>query len=95
MINHLVMFRLKDKESIAKTKEVLESLDGEVPQLRSITVGVNVVDSPRAYDIALVTTFNTHEDLKAYQVHPAHLDVLEYMKKVVDTSVSVDYEGSA
>lgn len=93
MINHLVMFRLKDKATVAKTKEVLESLDGAVPQLRSITVGLNIVDSPRAYDLALVTAFDSLDDMQAYQNHPAHLKILDYVKTVIEASASVDYEG--
>ena len=41
MIRHIVMFRLADKsgENIAKTAEILRSMEGRVPMLRGIEVG--------------------------------------------------------
>ena len=92
MITHLVMFRFNDKGDIGKVRELLEGLEGIVPQLRSIEVGVNIVDSPRAYDMVLQTTFDSLEDLQAYQVHPTHVEAATYIRSVIDASASVDYE---
>jgi hypothetical protein len=32
------------------------------------------------------------EDLQAYQVHPAHKEVIAHINEVKDVSVAVDYE---
>ena len=44
------------------------------------------------YDVILNCTFNSVEDLNAYQVHPAHQAAAVYIKKVVEARVCVDYE---
>jgi antibiotic biosynthesis monooxygenase (ABM) superfamily enzyme len=94
MIKHLVFFKLKDRspENIAKAAETLRSMEGKIDILRHIEVGVDFVKSGRSFDIALVTHFDSREDLDAYATHPEHLPILDYMKTVIEQSVAVDYE---
>ncbi|MNJ45592.1 Stress responsive A/B Barrel Domain protein [compost metagenome] len=94
MIKHIVLFKLKDSspESIERTASVLRNMEGRIEQLRSIEVGIDVVKSPRSYDIALVTTFDSLEDLQGYQVHPVHQKVIEHMTEARESQVAVDFE---
>lgn len=95
MITHIVLFKLKDRsaESIARTAEVLRSMEGKIDVLRHIEVGIDVLHSDRSYDIALTTKFDSMDALKAYQVHPVHQPVIEHMASVRESSISVDYES--
>lgn len=96
MITHIVFFRLKDQSAanLAAAKEKLLSMNGKIPQLRHLEVGVDVIRSERSYDLALVTRFDSLEDLQAYQVHPYHEgEILPYMKSVTAASAAVDYAG--
>jgi hypothetical protein len=74
MITHIVLFKLHDPSpaNVAATREKLESMRGKIPQLRHLEVGVDVIRSERSADLALVTRFDSLEDLQAYQVHPYH-----------------------
>jgi hypothetical protein len=94
MLTHVVLFKLKDRspENIAATRDRIAAIDGHIPQLRSIQVGVNVVTSDRAYDIALVETFDSVEDMKAYQVNPVHVELLKDVLPRFEASAAVDYE---
>jgi len=94
MINHIVFFKLKDRsaESAQRTKEVLMSMQGKIPQLLALEVGIDVLRSERSYDVALISKFASLSDLDAYQIHPVHQEVIQYIRKVGDGSVSVDYE---
>lgn len=94
MIKHIVFFKLKDRspESIAATVAVLRNMEGKIPQLISIEVGADVVRSERSFDIALVTEVASLEDLQAYQVHPAHKEVIAHINEVKEVSYAVDYE---
>ncbi|GIO52569.1 Dabb family protein [Paenibacillus cellulositrophicus] len=94
MIKHIVFFKLKDRspESIERTAAVLRNMEGKIPQLVSIEVGLDVIHSERSFDIALVTELASLEDLQAYQVHPEHQIVIRHINEVKDVSVSVDYE---
>lgn len=95
MIKHIVLFKLKDKspENLAKTKEILLSMDGNVPLLRSIEVGLDFLHSGRSFDVALVTTLDSREALDAYQVDPYHVSVVKkHMHAVREDSVAIDFE---
>ncbi|MEK3917109.1 Dabb family protein [Paenibacillus sp. FSL H7-0331] len=96
MITHIVFFKLKDRspESIQATAQVLTNMEGKIPVLKHIEVGSDILHQERSYDIALVTKFDSLEDLSAYDGHPLHLEVKKHMKEVLDgTSVCVDYQS--
>lgn len=95
MITHIVMFRLREdcKGEIPRVVERLNALNGKIPQLRGLQAGADVLHSPRSYDLALVAQFDSLEDLNAYQVHPAHVEVANYIGTVRESAVAVDYES--
>lgn len=95
MLTHIVLFRLKDKneENMQIMKSKLLGLKGRIPFLRYIEVGTDIVHSERSYDVALYTKFDSLKDMEAYQVHPEHVKVLEYIKVVKESSVAIDYES--
>jgi hypothetical protein len=89
------MFKLAEATS-AKVEEVagrLRAMEGEIPGLQFIEVGIDVVRSDRSFDLVLDTRFASWADLDAYRVHPFHQGVLAFMKTVVERSVVVDYES--
>lgn len=95
MITHIVFFKLKDRSmrSVEKARDVLLGMKGKIPQLRHLEVGIDVLHSERSYDIALVTKFDSLEELQAYQAHPVHVEVAKYMTSVRESAVAVDYES--
>lgn len=96
MITHIVLFRLKERtpEGVEKARDLLLSMDGKVEQLRHLEVGLDLIHSERSADIALVTKFDSMEDLQAYQVHPYHAnEVAAYMRSVCASVVAADYES--
>jgi len=95
LVTHVVLFRLKDRsmENMEKTCEVLLSLKDRIPFIRSFEVGSDVIRSERSYDVALVSRFDNLEDLDAYRVHPEHVKVVDYINRVKESSIAVDYES--
>ncbi|MEA1920646.1 MAG: Dabb family protein [Campylobacterota bacterium] len=94
MIVHIVMFKFKEENreaNIAKTKEMLEALVSKIEPLVVMEVGVNFVDSERAFDLSLYSTFENEEGLEIYRVHPEHLKVVAFIKAVTESSKVVDY----
>ncbi|MDF2503655.1 MULTISPECIES: Dabb family protein [Clostridium] len=95
MFTHIVFFKLKDRDSenLNKAKEILLGMEGKIPMLKELTVGIDVVHSQRSYDIALITKFDSKEDMDKYQVHPVHInEVIKYLKPMLDGSAAVDFE---
>ncbi len=89
-----MLFKLKDRSpgAIARAAEVLGGLEGKVPVIRKIDVGVDVLRSGRSYDIALSVRLDSLSDLEAYQAHPEHVKVAEYIASVRESVAVVDYE---
>lgn len=94
MIKHIVFFKLKDgsESSVEKTVAVLRNMDGKIPQLVSLEIGADILRSERSFDIALTATVANLDDLNAYQVHPAHKEVIAHINEVKEVSYAVDYE---
>lgn len=95
MITHVVIFKFPDPSSsnIENACKKLHSLDGKVPQLKQLEVGVNLVQSARAYDLALVAKFDSLNDLEEYESHPYHQEVAKYVRSIAANIISVDYES--
>lgn len=96
MITHIVLFKLTNptSENITSVRDKLLSMDGKIAQLRHLEAGIDVIRSERSCDVALVTRFDSLEDLQAYQVHPYHTgEVIPLMKSVCSSIVAVDYES--
>ncbi len=94
MIVHIVMFDFKQDnkaENIVKTEEMLNALVAKIDPLLSMEVGVDFNGSERAMDLSLVSTFETKEGLSEYATHPAHLEVVAFIKEVTELSKVVDY----
>lgn len=99
MIKHIVMWKLKDNaegksklENAKFIKEGLEALKADIKEILSIEAGINIVEDPGAYDLVLYSVFESKEDLNIYQKHPQHVKIAEYIGKVREARVVVDYE---
>jgi len=96
MITHLVSLKLQDPspENLAAAREKLLSMEGNIPQLRHLEVGVDTLRTARSFDLALITRFDAREDYEGYQNHPYHQnEVLPYLRSVLEKSIVVDYES--
>lgn len=101
MIKHIVFFSFVDSyegmsknEILHEVKTQLEALDGLVPELRKIEIGINHPEAPATnYDLSLYTEFDSMADLDAYQIHPEHKRVAGFIGKVKTERACVDYEG--
>jgi hypothetical protein len=96
MVTHIVLFKLSEPtpENLSATRDKLLSMNGKIDQLRHLEAGIDVIRSERSYDIALITRFDSLQDLQEYQVHPYHAgEVIPHMKSVCASIVAVDYES--
>lgn len=97
-IRHVVSWKLSAEdpgeraEQAAEIARRLHALRGVVPELLSISVGGNVAYPEENWDVALVADFLTVAELESYQVHPAHVEAASYVRSVVSSRASVDFE---
>ena len=98
MINHVVLFKLKDysaqekKEVLAELKSLLEGLMDKIEEVRFIEVGLNYEVDAKSHDICLLSHFESVEDLDKYRIHPEHLKVVNRIGETTVSRAAVDYE---
>jgi hypothetical protein len=92
MVKHIVFMKFPDFSLVKIAKEKLESMKGNIEILKDIEVGIDFSRSERSYDLALVTLFETKEDLEKYRIHPYHQEIVKWLKKNNTETKVVDYE---
>lgn len=82
MVKHIILWTLNPELSEAEKttikqgiKEGLEGLKGKVPGLLDVVVNVDGRLQSSNCDVMLDSTLESEEALKAYAMHPAHVEV--------------------
>ncbi|MFH1726488.1 MAG: Dabb family protein [Elusimicrobiota bacterium] len=96
MVTHVVFIKVKNRtpEDIEKAHDLLQSMDGKVPQLRYLEVGVDLLRGQHTYDLVLLAKFDSMKDLQAYKSHPFHAEVLEELRPLCEQIAAVDYKST-
>lgn len=94
MIKHIVMYKLKNptEQNCKAMVDKFLSMQGKIDILQSVTAGFDFLKSARSFDVVLECVFASKEDMEAYQVHPVHIPVKEFVGALVEKAHSVDYE---
>ena len=97
MIRHVVAWKLASDdadERASHAQRIVDELDalvGVVPEIASLSAGANSLDLPGNWDVVLIADFADEAALDAYQVHPAHKKVAEFIGTVRSDRVAVDF----
>jgi len=97
MLTHVVSMKFKSGVAEADIDELEKSLDelpNSIVEIQMYELGRDVLHTERSYDFALVALFANVEALQRYSKHPEHLKVLEKIKKICESVVTVDFFGS-
>ncbi|MCH9813703.1 MAG: Dabb family protein [Epsilonproteobacteria bacterium] len=94
MVKHIVFIKLENNSEENKTEvqERLLTMKDAIGVLQKIEVGLNFANEDRAYDIALLTDFDSKKDLGIYATHPYHMEIVSYLKTVALSSKVVDFQ---
>lgn len=99
MVKHIAMWKLRDqahgntKLTNAKLiKEKLESLNGKIPGMLKLEVGIDFSATKVSADIVLCSEFRSKEDLNVYRDHPDHKSIMPFILEAIRERRVVDYE---
>ena len=99
MVKHIILWKLKsefsaEQKAEAKTecKRRLESLNGKIDGMLSLSVIIDGCDSSNA-DMMLDSAFETEEALAGYQVNPLHQEAAGYARSVVENRLCLDFHA--
>ena len=81
MIQHIVLFTLKDQNTGRELKRRLMALPAQISEIQHYEVGLHIdedgtEDASRAL---LISRFADLAALKAYRVHPSHVELLRWL----------------
>ena len=97
-IAHVVTWRLNGQTAADRERQAQQVVRAfevrrhEVPGLRRMEVGVNIVEAPDAWDVALYMEFASRADLDAYQTHPSHLEIKQLVGPMRAARGQADFE---
>ncbi|MCL2592817.1 MAG: Dabb family protein [Defluviitaleaceae bacterium] len=97
MVRHIIARNFKDEftnaenlENAKKIKLMLESLKDKIGGIVEMKVHINLLQtSNRA--IVLDSLFVDEDALKAYQIHPEHVKVVEFLQLTTTDKICLDY----
>lgn len=93
MLTHVVMIKLKDPNDSAEAVQRLMAMKGRIPSLNAIEAGRHNGIDPRGADVVLITRHDDRDGLAAYAVHPAHQELLVWLKPRLAAGQVVDFEA--
>ena len=94
MVVHLFGFKWRTGVTEEVTKRVareIAALQGEIPGLLETYVGVNFSPRSLGYAFGGVMKFVDRAALEAYQIHPAHRRLVDWLMPLVE-AVELDFE---
>lgn len=95
MIVHIVMIKFKPEHlaDAPVVRERLLTLPAQIDVIRHYEVGLDVIRSERAWDLVIFSKFDSLETLAQYDQHPAHQEVVAFLRPLRSHIASVDYEA--
>ncbi len=97
MLTHVVSMKFKSGVAEADIDDLEKSLDelpNSIVEIKMYELGRDVLHTERSYDFALVALFANEEALQRYSKHPEHQKVLEKIKRLCESVITVDFFGT-
>ncbi|MFI6272847.1 Dabb family protein [Micromonospora zamorensis] len=91
VFTHVVLMKFTDAADAAKARSLLEGLASTIDEIATLTVALDTLRTPVSYDLCMISTHTDVDALRAYQSHPAHLEVAGWLKPRLAARVVVDY----
>ena len=93
MIRHIVVwkFRAGEEENMKKFLSGLQSLDGVIPEIKSMQIGVSCKEGNN-FDACLIADFEDFDALERYKKDPRHVAVSQLCKSIRESRGAVDFE---
>jgi hypothetical protein len=95
VLAHVVLMKFSDPGDAAEARLRLEAVGEAIPEIRSLRVHLDELHTEVSWHLHLVTTHRDADDLRAYQAHPAHLELGAWLRPLLTARAVVDYTEPA
>jgi hypothetical protein len=98
MVEHIVLLKLSPETTIEQKEELIRRtllLKNVIPGIVDIQQGMNFSMRSQGYEIGLTVRFIDRASLDNYGPHPAHQEIVAYLKEIgLADSIIVDFDIS-
>jgi Stress responsive A/B Barrel Domain len=91
MVVHMVLFKFSSTSEAEEAVLRLQGMVGKIPGLLGVEAGLDFTRSERSFDVGLVTRHTDAEALAVYQGHPAHQEVVAFIRPRATASAAADF----
>ena len=100
MIVHIVFWKLHEqglngksrRENAEEMKRLFAALKPKIPGMLTCEIHTDILRTPDSVDVVLYSEFESLAALDAYQPHPAHKEIISFLKDVRYERRVIDYE---
>ena len=100
MIRHIVFWKLRDDvtgqartDVLRQIKDGFEAMQGQIPGLLQIQIGIPFSDGAESADVALYSEFESRAALDGYATHPLHQAMVTIVREVRVERRVADFEA--
>ncbi len=97
ILRHVVLMKMAAGLSEESSKRAallaaeLEALPHHIEQILALSVGMNTIENPGNWDLALTVDVADEDALNVYRTHPEHLKVAQLINEIVAERCAVDF----
>jgi Stress responsive A/B Barrel Domain len=96
MVEHIVLIKFSSKTTKEQKEELIRKtlrLKDIIPGILDIQQGMNFSNRSQGYEVGLTVRFKDRTSLENYGPHPAHQEIVNYLKEIgLKDSIIVDFE---
>lgn len=99
ILRHVVLMKMDASSSAQRTERsatlaaALEALPSHIEQILALSVGLNSLDNPGNWDLALTVDLADEDALGVYRNHPEHRKVIALIEQLVAERCAVDFSA--
>lgn len=94
MLRHYVFIRYAtdtSAEHVAEFCRRMLDLRDQVPGIRQLEIGRDILREARSWDLVLIMRFDSVEALRSYQKHPLHVGLMQFNQPHVKDVGAIDF----
>jgi len=96
MVEHIVLLKFTPETTKEQKEELIRKtlqIKNEIPGILDIQQGFNFSTRSQGYEIGLTVRFEDKASLDNYGPHPAHQEIVTYLKEIgMEDSIIVDFQ---
>jgi hypothetical protein len=96
MVEHIVIIKFSPTTTNEQKEELISKtlyLKSVIPGIVEIQQGLNFSNRSQGYEVGLSVRFKDRASLENYGPHPAHQEIVAYLKEIgMENSIIVDFD---